>query len=133
MTKITSTKLSGFGTFQSYDTGWVNCSDWTDQTLGDAVGGNVTHGLASNISQLLIKVFISTDGTDNNSFEIKATEFFVDGAGTSTGGITAFQVDTDELTIQTGINGIRYINAVGNLIQINTQNWYYRIKVYKVN
>lgn len=115
----------------TYTTGWVNCTDWTNQTLGDTVGGNVVHNLGKNLRDLEVKVFISTDGTDNASFEL------VDIAlGSAIGsdintGITLHQIDSNTLQVQTGAQGIYYIGKAssGSRVLINTNNWYYRIEV----
>lgn len=116
----------------SYDTGWVNCSDWTDQHLGDTVGSNVNHALGYNLRELLVQVFISTDGTDNNSFQIDHST-----GGTASAaeirGINIYQVDTNNITVQTGANGIRQIlDAAGATNAIDTENWYYRVIVTKI-
>ena len=58
------------GNIRFYDTGWVACSDWTNQHLGSTLGGNVVHNLNTPLRNLSVKVFISTDGTDDNSFEM---------------------------------------------------------------
>lgn len=111
----------------SYDTGWVNCSDWTDQHLGTAVGGNVVHSLGYNLRELLVQVFISTDGTDNNSFEIT----MVEGSGGNFG-FQVDQVDANNITVQTGASGIRFINGSGVADIIDIENWYYRVVVTKL-
>lgn len=111
-----------------YDTGWVNCSDWTDQHLGDAVGGNVNHALDAPISDLLIKVLISTDGTDANSFE--PITMSIDNASPT--GMIIYDVDDDNIKIQTATGGLRIIQDDGSQILLDTENWYYKIKVYKL-
>lgn len=124
-----SSKLSGFGEMKNYTTGWVNCSDWTDQQLGDTVGSNVNHSLNTNLSNLIVKIFISTDGTENNSFEII---YGVNEGGGLTIGISIEQVDANNITVQTGSGGLRYISGSGSGEVLDTENWYYKISVYKV-
>ncbi len=185
----------------SYDTGWINRSDWTNVHMGSAVidydglagafdvgetiteeisgntgvvvsdsgsvlvlsdvtgtgvftddreitGGdsgatadvnvstkntdeNVTHSLNAPLSDLLVKVLVSTDGTDANSFEAINEGFTSTTAGFDYG-ITAFQVDTNNIKIQTGNEGILYAQDSGTMNSVNTEDWYYKIKVFKL-
>ncbi|KKK71198.1 hypothetical protein LCGC14_2916320 [marine sediment metagenome] len=111
-----------------YDTGWVACSDWTNQHLGTTLGNDVAHSLSSPLSDLLVKVLISTDGTDANSFEIAGVTHSLD-----SGGLTYFPVDANNFVIQTGANGIIYVrNADGVAVLFNSESWHYRIKVWKL-
>jgi len=112
-----------------YDTGWVSCNDWTDQQLGTAVGGNVVHNLGINLSDMLVKVLISTDGTDTNSFECRDYMIY-NTTGVKFLGITIYQVNTNQITIQTGTFGLAYITAAGVLDAIDDEAWYYKVKVY---
>ena len=114
-----------------YDTGWISRSDWTNVHLGSSTtknaDSNVTHNLNAPLSELLVKVFISTDGTDANSFEIlpisdTAADF----------GATIFQVDLNNIKVQTNGNGPIYCNDAGTNVQIDTENWYYKIKVWRL-
>ncbi len=118
----------------SYDTGWISRSDWTNVHMGSNVAKDVdselTHGLNAPLSDLLVKVLISTDGTDNNSFE-------VEGVITIPGvvryyGYNIDQVDSDGILIQTGEHGITYLDVAGEQVSIAAQDWYYKIKVYKL-
>ena len=112
-----------------YDTGWVACNDWTNQHLGDAVGGNVNHGLDAPLSELIVKALISTDGTDANSFE--AMDFMAD-AAVANYGYQVLAVDNDNIKVQTGNGGLlQAADATGFAVVIDTEAWYYKIKVYK--
>lgn len=116
----------------SYDTGWIANNDWTNVHLGTTTTGNdVNHALTANLSDLIVKVLISTDGTDANSFEMSDTGVDGLGAGTSLG-ITIYQVDTANITVQTGLQGILYLDAGGTSIIIDTESWYYKVKVWKL-
>lgn len=123
------------------DTGWllnelggVGVADWTNVHLGTDPTDptdNLTHNLNAPLSDLIVKVLISTDGTDNNSFTVDA------GRDTNTGvalssGITISQVDSNNILIQTGDAGIVALTAAGGSYFINTQNWYYKIKIWKL-
>lgn len=109
-----------------YDTGWIACSDWTNQHLGDTVGGNVAHNLQAPLSELAVKVLISTDGTDNNSFDVTYSDIYT----AANYGITIFAVDKNNIKVQTGQNGITYTNDSGQNITIDTESWYYKVKVH---
>ena len=109
-----------------YDTGWVACSDWTNQHLGDTVGANVVHNFHVPLSKLLVGVFISTDGTDAASFVVP---WGTTGSSTAAG-ITVFQVDSNNLKIQTHTNGFCYINDNGDTVVIAAQSYYYKVKVW---
>ncbi len=121
--------------FDYYDTGWINRSDWTNVHLGSTTtkdtDSDVTHNLNTNLSDLLVKVLISTDGTDGNSFLVyDGTSYEV---GVSLYGATVFQVDTDSIKVQTGADGILYVlDAGGGAGLLDTEDWYYKIKVYKL-
>lgn len=115
-----------------YDTGWINRSDWTNVHLGSDTtlntDSNVTHNLNAPLSDLLVKVFVSTDGTDANSMEVGQ-----ESGGYSAGaeyGITVYQIDLNSVKVQTGAEGLVYNNDSGTAIAIDTENWYYKIKIW---
>jgi hypothetical protein len=113
-----------------YDTGWINRSDWTNVHLGSNTtkntDSNVTHNLNAPLSNLLVKVFASTDGTDANSLEVKG-EAYDDG---NTYGWTVFEIDSNSIKIQTGDHGLLYIQDNGVAWGIATEDWYYKVKVF---
>jgi hypothetical protein len=132
MGSISSNKLTSplYTVIPSYDTGWVACSDWTNQHLGTAVGGNVVHSLGYNLREMLVRVFISTDGTDNNSFEVCDAD--TDVGSSSYYGLSFFQINTNSILVQTGAGGIRYVrDSDGNTELLTTQSYYYRVSVTK--
>jgi len=118
----------------SYNTGWINRSDGTNVHMGSNttknVDSSVAHNLGANLSELIVKVFISTDGTDANSFE-----FAVNGSydGSLPLGITVYQVDTNNVKVQTGGNGLQWIEDAGTRNILDTEDWYYKIVVYKIS
>lgn len=114
----------------SYDTGWVDCSTWTNQHLGTTAGGDLVHNLNASLKDLIIKVLISTDGTDTNSFEIANISNTTTGAQN---GWNAFYIDANTLRIQTGGNGLAYQPDSGAaMVAITNQSWKYRIIVCKI-
>lgn len=129
--KLTEKKITGL--IKKYGTGWINRSDWTNVHMGSDktlnVDSNVAHGLDAPLSELIVKVFISTDGTDANSIHIEGFTVIV---GVGYFGHTIYQVDKNNIKIQTGVNGITYVNDVGGRFVVATQSWFYKIIVYKI-
>lgn len=111
---------------QRYNTGWVANSDWTDTTL------TVTHNLEEQISSLSIKFLISTDGTDDNSFEIKNYSNNYTGGTASLYGHTIYQTSENEFLIRTGSGGLRCVSDAGVEQIIDTESWYYKVEVTKL-
>lgn len=115
--------------FSKYDIGWVNCSDWTNQHLGTTVGGNVVHSLNAHLRDLDVKILVSSDGTDENSFEMRDTNKRYDSTGSLSYGFIIFEVDKNNIKVQTGEDGCRILQDDGHDVALDTQNWYYRIVV----
>ena len=114
-----------------YDTGWINRTDWTNVHLGSDTTLNtdsyVNHNLNAPLSNLLVKLFVSTDGTDANSFEV------LPGNGaTDTVGIVILAVDNNNVKVQTATNGIYVTVDAGSGLVIDTENYYYKVKVFYV-
>ncbi len=116
-----------------YDTGWINRSDWTNVNLGTTatknVDSNVLHNLKAKLSELNVKLMVSTDGTDANSFELKDASWNYNTTDYPNIGWSLYQVDEDSFTVQSGQQGIAYLNATGNIVIIDTEDWYYKITV----
>jgi len=120
-----------------YDTGWLlnelggaGVADWTDVLLGDDPTDKtdyITHNLNAPLYKLFVKVLISTDGTDNNSFEPNGISY---NSPDTHYGYMVNQIDTNNIGIQTGLLGIGYLDSSGDFIAINAENWYYRVRVY---
>ena len=130
-----STKLEVVGTIsgtnihgarESYDTGWQANSDWTNQHLGTISGGNLVHNLNAPLEDLMVKVMIS------------GLEVFEVGHDTLEGttalqyGITIHKVDNDNLIVQTATNGVTFIQNSGAILNLDTESWYYKVKVFKM-
>ncbi len=116
----------------SYDTGWINRSDWSNVEMGSSVSkdadSNVAHDLNTPLSKLLVRIFVSTDGTEANSLMVIDTQVDVSSA---VRGITLHAVDDNNFKVQTGTNGIIYVaDAGGGAAVLDTEDWYYKIRVY---
>jgi len=123
-----------YNLIKRYDTGWINRSDWTNVHMGSNTGlnvdSNVAHNLDGNLSELIVKVLVSSDGTDNNSFEIGIAPFTI---GATAYGIGIYQVDENNIKVQTMTSGIYYVLDNGFGLVIDIQNWYYKIVVMKIS
>jgi hypothetical protein len=120
----------------SYVTGWIenlmnggSTPEWRNVHLSASgtADGNINHGLNCGLEKLLIKVLISTDGTDANSFELFKGE-----SANNNSGVTFYYVDSNNLKVQTGATAIIYINDSGIGIGLTTEAFYYRIVVIKL-
>jgi hypothetical protein len=136
LTNVTAYSHGGL----TYDTGWINRSDWTDVHMGSNttkdVDSNVNHGFGCNLSELEVHVLVSTDGTDANSFEVTNSNSY-DEDEDSLGvfsfynvGLTIYQIDVDNIQVQTGYDGLLYQTGGAGPDLISTQDWYYKIVVY---
>ncbi len=47
-------------------------------------------------------------------------------------GLHFSQVDNNNILIQTGAVGLHSMNTAGTRVVIDNENWYYKIKVYKL-
>jgi hypothetical protein len=110
-----------------HDTGWVACSSWTNQHLGDTLGGNVNHGLSKTLDQLDVKVFVSTDGTDANASELGTQVLSINAVNSY--GYQTYYVDSDNIKVQTGEHGVIYIPDNGTAFVVNNESYYYRVIV----
>ncbi|MBU1078452.1 MAG: hypothetical protein KKH98_14235 [Spirochaetes bacterium] len=107
--------------------------EWRNVHLGndpDDKTDNLTHSLNAHLRELSVKVFISTDGTDENSFEVIGVAWRVD-TGTIYGTMP-FEVDVNNIIIQTGAGGINYISTTGGLVSLSTEAYYYNIVIYHI-
>ena len=133
---VTNSLTLNFPTAADHDTGWLlnelggtGVGDWTNVHLGDDPtdpADNITHGLNLPLASLRVKLLISTDGTDANSFEIG----FTDRNPTATYGYIVDAVDDDNFIVQTGANGISTLATNGVITVIDSEDWYYRIMVW---
>ncbi|UCF13199.1 MAG: hypothetical protein JSW06_02800 [Thermoplasmatales archaeon] len=104
-----------------------------NETSGSAKNKDTNnyHQLGKNIYDLQFELYVSTDGTDNNSFKnIFAT---AEGGSANYGG-TFYQVDTNNIKIQTGPDGIyRYADDDGATLNLlDTDDFFYKTIVRRV-
>ncbi len=133
-----STNLTDY--YRVYDTGWINRSDWTNVKLGSNAAGNVdsnvTHNLGVPLSNLTVKVLISTGGAVNDSADLDAHSFILDfttqDAATNWYGSAILQVDNNNILIQTATSGLVSIQSNGVPASITTQNYWYKVIVTNV-
>ena len=114
-----------------YKTGWINRSDYTNVHMGSDTtlntDSNVNHNLNAPLPNLGVKLFVSSDGTDANSREIKHISY--DTAGVQYG-YEVWAVDNNNVKIQTAAQGLLALDDAGAVFAIDTENWYYQAEVY---
>ena len=104
----------------NYSTGWVANSDWTNAEL------TVTHNLTQNLSDLIVTFFVSSDGAEANAIDINYGH-----NGVSNGiGFAYYAIDTASFKIQTGSNGILYLDDNGVVQLLDSESWHYKVSVY---
>ena len=81
------------------------------------------HGLGLNINQIKTRLVISSDGTYNNSFESKDISF--ENGVNDTDGNCIFQVDTDNIKIQTASSGVLFVGDTSNAVRLGAATDYY--------
>ena len=129
-------QLTGISTsLSSYDTGWINRSDWTNVHMGSDdtlnTDSNVTHNLNADITQLKIMVYI-TDKVNNWVYGAD-TIIAVSLGNDESYGITAVEVDDNNIQLQTGGSGLMLLRNDGGLRRSATnQALSYKIKVWKL-
>jgi len=113
---------------RKYTTGWVACSDWTNQKLGTTLGGNVVHNLGRSLKDLHVKVLYSSDGTDANSYELLPSMY---NSGEYGYGIKQVDSLNNSIIVSTATAGTLYLDPTDGDIEILTnQSGYYKIEVY---
>jgi hypothetical protein len=126
--------LNAVTVMEKYETPWINRSDWTNVHLGSDTtkdtDSNVTHSLNAPLRDLMITVLISTDGTDANSFLVGGTDV-TSASSEYYMGLNIFQVDNNNVKIQTGATGLSALNDSGNFYILDTEDWYYKIVILK--
>ena len=110
----------------NYTTGWVAETDFRNTDW------SVIHNLNENLSDLIVKIFVSTDGTEANAFSV--TDFSGYNATDTTAtryGARITQVSLDALNIHTGSHGFLDIHpTTGVAVGIAVNSYYYKIVVY---
>ena len=123
-----------------YDTGWVDkaaedggTADWTDWTK------SITHNLNANMTDLVIKFFVSSDGTDANAMNLSDMNMLCLWDNATAADYTLYyghqfnQSSNNAIEIQTGAFGVPTMDSVGNSFTLNDDAWYYRFIIYKPN
>ena len=104
----------------------VGATSGCDRTVNGStknIDSHVNHGLAKNLIELNWAYYSSSDGTENNA---KSFSFpYYDGT-LGTMGIQGWQVDTNNLKIQTANGGFLYLDDGGSYVQIDAEDYYYK-------
>lgn len=92
----------------------------------------ITHNLGADLPDLIVKFFVSTDGTDTNSSEIAYANS--DASVNNRTGFVIYALSDDQIKIQTGSNGVLMLNeGTGGLETIDTESYYYRVVIRRVD
>ena len=104
-----------------WDSGWVANSNWNNEQLP------AIHNLGAKLPNLRFDIFLSETGSDDDAFLIDSFN-----EGSSDTNFTYYGVDETQFVIQTGSDGLkRAVLGTGVREVIDTQSWYYKVKVYK--
>lgn len=106
-----------------YDTGWVSNSDWTNAEL------TVSHNLGANLDDLIVELFLK-DGS-GNILQPTAVMYDKDNATAKQAGVSLYEVDTNTLKVQTGLDGLWYVQDSGTILDLDTETYDYKVVVYK--
>jgi hypothetical protein len=127
-----------YGLTSYYDTGWVenllnggSTPEWRNVHLSSSgtSEGNITHGLNATLDKLLIRLLVSTDGTDANAIEVGKYS----GNYSINIGWAPLYVDANNVKIQTAATyGFNAMNDSGTGTAYTTGAYYYRIVVTKL-
>jgi hypothetical protein len=124
-------------TFQaSYATngdGWINRTSWTGGNPGSNTtlnaDSNINHNLNAPISKLKITAYISVTGSESDA---KVYTYSGGEDGGSFLGLQFFPVDNNNNLWQTATSGMTEFLSGGGRQTINTENWYYKVVVFRV-
>jgi len=97
---------------------------------------DILHNFRTNMSDLNVYTYISSDATDNNSIEIDSSSYYswstyYGGGGEYNYGIQIYQVNNNSLKIQTAEGGIHYLSDAGTESFLDSGFYYYRIVIKK--
>lgn len=112
------------GSIKTYNTGWTQAgSGFEDKEFV------ATHNLNENLSDLIVKFFVSSDGSEANAIEIMSAS---NEASTQVQGVSFYQNSVNEIKVQTGDDGFRYVADDGTVPILDSETWYWKVKVYKI-
>ncbi len=119
--------LNSFTVASKYDTGWIANSDWT------FFKPTITHNLNAPLSELIIKLMLSSDGTDANSFDLTPQGHYRANDGTGFG-IHYYAIGNNSFNIVTAANGVqRFLSTDGSASALGgADSFYYKVIVYKL-
>ena len=105
-----------------YKTAWTANSDWTNADLP------ATHNLDQNLSDLIVKFYISSDAAGANAFIAASSGSYDSGTAVSKN-LKIQHISDDQINIQTAVDGILTLNDSGVVFTVDTESWYYKIVV----
>lgn len=109
----------------NFDTGWIANSDWTNAEL------TITHKLGVNMSDLIVRFYYSTDGTEANAIEPFPMGWNT-GFAAGDYGLSILPIDASSFKFQTGAQGFPIIPDSGFIIVVAAQSDFYKVTVYRL-
>lgn len=109
-----------------YTEGWIQAtSGWAGQTF------NSNHSYNTDLSDLIVKFYVSEDGTESESVE---PIFSVKEADSLVQGFSITQVDKDNISVKISLSGFRFVQNDGITLLLDAETtWYYKIVITKPN
>jgi len=103
-------------------------ADVNESTSNKNADSNLLYDFDINSYNLIYNISASTDGTENNSFNLGQSPDWT----TNSYGMQIDQTDSDSAIIQTGTSGTWYMDGSGAISTVNTQDWFYKIYASRV-
>lgn len=94
------------------------------------IDSNAYHGLSLNLRNIMQKIFLSSDGSEGNCFEVTNHINRTDSGADE--GTVNFQVDTTNTKVQTGQSGTRQMNDAGVTINIANTDQFYNLTLSNI-
>jgi hypothetical protein len=91
------------------------------------VDSNIYHGLSRNLKDISVSLNISTDGTENNSFRVDVVNY--NGGTSGNFNYLFYQVDSNNVKLQTGLDGLMSYNDSGTAAGISTSDYFYNLLI----
>jgi len=109
-----------------WDSGWISKTGFTSLSL------SILHQLGANLSELNVRLLLSSDGTDDTSFEVQPISIDSSTGANRYWGHEFHQVSQNELLLRTAVGGLVYLDGVATApIIIDTETFYYKVVVEK--
>lgn len=112
----------------TYETGWINTTDWTARELGSTAApintdSSINHTIGLPIASLNINLFYSPTGVDSDSI------LFQDTSSSGSRGFSTRYSDLNNVILATSGSGIAYVSSGHTVTTLAADNAYYNARV----